>query len=389
MSEASELINTLKELALNSFNSAATRADNLNAASYQTYPFTKITQGYEDVPSIGVSMPSAPIADSMVYDHGMAMTQVGQLVDGLETSWLMRYFPATMPDGDELLFESMFDSLNDNAVAIFDRAALDLASPSLLPQDEALVSAAMQELLWERAKEQAQRDAMRAEDDAVSQWAARGFSLPGGVVAQQLHQISQAQIHVNASLAAQQAIKALEISVEARRLQYEELRAQVEVLRLQSEAYNAYADTQLKALGVQAKALEVRMEAVKFNAETSLRLRLGLIQGLTGLITAYVSYPRVATEYAASISNARRTAQQAVIEYYRAMFVNAEMTIRPNIVNAENALKHVQLMADYAGRFGANQVAARVAGVDTFAKTAASALAGLNGVASVVNQTIE
>lgn len=131
------------------------------------------------------------------------------------------------------------------------------------------------------------------------------------------------------------------------------------------------------------------MEAVKFNAETSLRLRLGLIQGLTGLITAYVSYPRVATEYAASISNARRTAQQAVIEYYRAMFVNAEMTIRPNIVNAENALKHVQLMADYAGRFGANQVAARVAGVDTFAKTAASALAGLNGVASVVNQTIE
>lgn len=315
MSDASDLINTIKELALSSFNQAATRGDALNAAAYQVYPFTKATQGYSDIPIPTVNLPPVPVVDGMIVDFDAALAQVKALVDGVESSWLMRYFPATLPEGVEPLLDQVLNG-------------------TLVPE-------IIQEIMWERAKDQTQRDALRVEGEAVSSWASRGFALPGGVVVKQTQQISQDLFNANAVLAAQQAIKALEIQV----------------------------------------------EATKLAADIAARLRLGLIQGLTDLITAYSSLPRAASEYASAVANAKRSAYQTIAEYYRAVLAAQEITMKPSLANAENALKHLSIMADYQGRFGANQVAARVAGVETFSKTAAAALSGVNGVAvSVSNQ---
>ena len=320
MSEASDLIATLKDLALSSFNQAANRGDALNAAAYQVYPFRQHygieSQDYQKIIAPALSIPPVPVFDNMVVDFDAALTQVKSLVDGLETSWLMKYFPATLPEGIEPLLNQVLNG-------------------TLVPE-------IIQEIMWERTKEQTQRDALRAENDAISNWASRGFSLPGGVVTQQVQQVSQQLLDQNSVLAAMQAIKALEIQV----------------------------------------------EATKLAAEIATRLRLGLIEALINLIAAYSRLPSAAAEYASAVAGAQRNAYTAIAEYYRAVIASADITLKADIVNADNAIKHLGLVADYQGRFGANQVAARVAGVDTFAKTAAAALAGLNGTATVVEQTI-
>jgi len=321
MSDASDLIETLQSLALSSFNQAANRADALNAAAYQTYPFRQHfgieSQDYQKIIAPAMNIPPVPMYDNMVVDFDAALAQVKALVDGLETSWLMKYFPAALPDGLEPLLDQVLNG-------------------TLVPE-------IIQEIMWERAKEQTQRDALRAENEAISTWASRGFSLPGGVVAQQVQQVSQQLLDQNSVLAAVQAIKALEIQV----------------------------------------------EATKLAAELSTKLRLGLIDALTNLVSAYSRLPAAAAEYASAVASAQHNAYTAIAEYYRAVIASSDITLKADIVNSENAIKHLGLVAEYQGRFGANQVSARVAGVDTFAKTAASALAGLNGVATVVNQTIE
>lgn len=320
MSEASELINTLKELSLSAFNQAASRADGLNAAGYQTYPFRNHygieAADYSTILAPVVNIPPVPTVDGMIVDFDAALAQVKAVVDSVEDSWLMQYFPAAMPDGFDPLMTQILNG--------------------------AIVTDAMQELIWERAKGQTQREAARVEDEAVSQWASRGFSLPGGVVVKQTQMIQQELFFANAALAAQQAIKALDLQV----------------------------------------------DAVKFAAETGTKLRLGLISGLTELISAYSRLPQAASDYASAVANARRSAYGAISEYYRTVLAGSEMTLKAGMANADNALKHLQTVAQYQGQFGANQVHARVAAVDTFAKTASAALSGLNGVASTVNQTI-
>jgi hypothetical protein len=228
----------------------------------------------------------------------------------------MEYFPAAMPGGLDPLMTTILNG--------------------------EIVSGVTQEIMWERAKAQGIRDAARAESEAVAQWASRGFSLPGGALNKQIMMVQQDLMFTNADLAAQQALKALDLQV----------------------------------------------DAVKFAADVGTRLRLGLVQGLTGLITAYSRLPSAAADYASAVAKARRDAYGAIAEYYRAVIAGSEMTLRADIANAENALKHLQIVASYQGQFGANQVNARVAAVDTFAKTASAALSGLNGVATEVNQTI-
>jgi hypothetical protein len=320
MSAAQDLINTLKDLALNAFNQATSRADGLNAAGYQVYPFRNHygieAADYSKILAPIVNIPPVPTVDGMIVDFDAALAQIKAVVDSVQNSWLMEYFPAAMPGGLDPLMTTILNG--------------------------EIVSGVTQEIMWERAKAQGIRDAARAESEAVAQWASRGFSLPGGALNKQIMMVQQDLMFTNADLAAQQALKALDLQV----------------------------------------------DAVKFAADVGTRLRLGLVQGLTGLITAYSRLPSAAADYASAVAKARRDAYGAIAEYYRAVIAGSEMTLRADIANAENALKHLQIVASYQGQFGANQVNARVAAVDTFAKTASAALSGLNGVATEVNQTI-
>ena len=259
------------------------------------------------------AIPAPPGATTLEVDFDAALDQVRGVVDGLSGSWLMQYFPASLPDG--------FDPLMD------------------LVLNGAIISDAMQEIMWERAKAQTARDAARFEGEAVAQWASRGFSLPGGAINRQIQRKNQDLFFANADLAAQQAIKALELQV----------------------------------------------DAAKFAADVGTKLRLGLIDGLTKLVSAYAQLPVAAANYAAAVAEARRAAYTAIGEYYRAVIAAADITLKPSIVNAEISQRYVGDLMQVSGTAMGHQVHAAAAGTNALAQVAAASLSGLNGVAAVSN----
>jgi hypothetical protein len=320
MSEASDLIDHLKNIADDSFLKSSQAAAQLFEATVtqQTNLYARDLTQYRDVnapvvPNIG----EAPDPDELMVDFDAALDQVKGVVDSLQDSWLMQYFPATMPDGFDPLMQQILNG--------------------------ELITAAEQEILWERAKQQAMRDSLRAESEAVSEWASRGFSLPGGVIAGRLETQQQNLFFANADLAAQQAIK----------------------------------------------AIDLRVDAVKFAADVGTRLRLGLIGALTQLVDAYARLPAAAADYASAVANAKRAAYEAVAAYYRALIDGSDLTLRAGIANASNDMAYINAAGAFIGTAVGHQVEAVVAETNVYAQTAAASLSGLNGVASVVNQTIE
>lgn len=316
MSEASDMVNYLKDQAAVAAGGALSEALQLaNQASASlradTYALGALIP---TVPAANVpALPPPPGATTLEVDFDAALAQVQGVVDSLSGSWLMQYFPAAMPDG--------FDPLMD------------------LVLNGAIVTDAMQEIMWERAKAQTARDAARFEDEAVAQWASRGFSLPGGVINRQIQRKNQDLFFANADLAAQQAIKALELQV----------------------------------------------DAAKFAADVGTKLRLGLIDGLTKLVSAYAQLPVAAANYAAAVAEARRAAYTAIGEYYRAVIAAADITLKPSIANAELMQRHVGDLVQVSGTVMGHQVHAAAAGTNALAQVASASLNGLNGVAAVSN----
>lgn len=256
-------------------------------------------------------LPSGPDVSALNVDFDAALQQVKGVVDSVQTSWLMKYFPASMPNG--------FDPLMQLILA------------------GTIVTPAMQEIMWERAKQQGMRDAARVQDEAVVQWASRGFSLPGGAINTTLNRSNQDLFFANADFAAQQAIKALDMQV----------------------------------------------DAVKFAAEIGTKLQLGLINGLTELVNAYARLPSAAAEYASAVANARRSAYGAVSEYYRLYIENAGLSLKADEANADMHHRYLATAASFMGATMGSHITAVTSAVDSYARTAASTIGGLNNVSSI------
>lgn len=255
-------------------------------------------------------------ADDVDGDFNSTLEKIKEFIDGLEDSWLMRYFPASLPDGLDPLLEMVTSGT--------------------------IVTDAMQEIMWERAKQQTARDARRATAEATTQWAAKGFNMPGGAVNAKINKISQDLQFTNADLAAQQAIKALDIQV----------------------------------------------DTVKFAAEIGTQLRLGLINGFTALVSAYAKLPSAATEYATGIANAKRTLYSATNDYYRALIDNSNLSLQADQSNAELHQRYLATSAGFMGQYMASQVNAVGQATDAYAKIAAQTLSGVNTVTQIGIESI-
>jgi hypothetical protein len=316
MSAASELIASLQTYALDAFNKADIRAGGLNNASFANQPlvFARPLTQYQTVPAPSVpSIPPAPTPAQLAMNFDAALVQVKGVVDSLQDSWLMTYFPAAMPTGFDPLMAQIIDGT--------------------------IITEAMQEILWERAKQQGLRDVARFEDEAVSRWASRGFSMPGGVLNNQLIMKQQELLHMNAGFAAQQAIKAIDLQV----------------------------------------------EQTKFAAQIGTQLRLGLINALAQLTDAYARLPQAAADYAGAVARAQQAAYAAISDYYRMIITSSELSLRANIANADNDMKYISTAGSFIGGIIRANVDAQVAGVNVYAQSAAAALSGLTGVATVAS----
>lgn len=257
-----------------------------------------------------------PNPDNLIVDLDATLTKIKTFVNDIEHSWLTKYFPASLPNGLDPLLQMVTSGT--------------------------IVTEAMQEIMWERAKQQTTRDASRARSEAVNQWASRGFSMPGGVVNKRINTINQDLLFANADLAAQQAIKALDIQV----------------------------------------------DAVKFAADVGTRLQLGLTEGLTGLITAYARLPGVATEYAVGATTAKRAAYGAINDYYQTLISNANLSLQADQTNAEIHQRYLATSASFMGSLMSAQVSAAVNATDAYAKIAAQTLSGVSNVTQIGIESI-
>jgi hypothetical protein len=252
-----------------------------------------------------------PNTDTLNVDFDAALVQVKDVVDSLEQSWLLKYFPAALPEGLDPLLQQITSGT--------------------------IVTNATQEILWERAKQQGNRENARLQDEAITLWAARGFSLPGGAINATANKNQQALFFANADFAAQQALKALDIQV----------------------------------------------ESTKFAAEIGTRLRLGLIDGLTGLVNAYSRLPSAAADYATGVSNARRAGLAAVSDYYNTLIQNANLSLRADEANADLHHRYLNTAASFMGASMSANVSAATASLDAYARTAAATISSLNNVTSI------
>lgn len=230
-------------------------------------------------------------------------------VDGMNNSWVMKFFPASVPGGIDTLLQAV--------------------TQSLVPE-------ALQEIMWSRAKAQGMRDNARFEDELVTTWASRGFSMPSGVLANQLLMKQQQLAYTNADLAAQQAIKALDIQI----------------------------------------------DGIKFAADLSVKLQLGLIEGMNGLLNAYSKIGMAEMDHNAAMTNATNQLFGAVTAYYDTLVKSAATDTQSVLGRADVGTKQDGLLQQAWSNLVREKTTAALTSAQVFAQVSNSALGGLHGVTS-------
>ena len=230
-------------------------------------------------------------------------------LDGMNDSWVMKFFPAAIPGGIDTLLQAV---------------------------TQALVPEALQEIMWSRAKAQGMRDNARFEDEQVTTWASRGFSMPSGVLANQLMMKQQQLAYTNADLAAQQAVKALDIQI----------------------------------------------DGIKFAADLSVKLQLGLINGMNGLIDAYNKVAAEELNHNAAMTNATNQLFGGVTAYYDTLVKSAATDTQSILGRADIGTKQDGLLRQAWSDLVRERTTAALTGSQVYAQMANAAFGGLHGVTS-------
>jgi hypothetical protein len=307
------LVQYLEILALkksNDVNAALNNAnDGVNGVKYNLVNGT--------LPSTtAVPLPVYTLPDNIVrtIQTTMQMYPLGtdyakHFVDGMNNSWVMKFFPAAVPGGIDTLLQAV--------------------TQSLVPE-------ALQEIMWSRAKAQGMRDNARFEDEQVTTWASRGFSMPSGVLANQLMMKQQQLAYTNADLAAQQAIKALDIQI----------------------------------------------DGIKFAADLSVKLQLGLIEGMNGLLNAYSKIGMAEMDHNAAMTNATNQLFGGVTSYYDTLVKSAATDTQSALGRADIGIKQDGLLRQAWSDLVREKTTAALTSAQVYAQVANATLGGLHGVAS-------
>ena len=195
--------------------------------------------------------------------------------------------------------------------------------------------------IWERARSRDVLEAARMEEEAASQFAARGFSMPPGALANRMLRVQQDAANKSSTISRDTAIK----------------------------------------------NIEVEIENIRFAIEQGIRLRLGVSQGLADYMRAFMLIPQTAVDYANGLAQAKKQLWDAAGSYYNALIGAEELQVRAQIAN-QNANVTLQ-QADIAayGHKVQAQVQAAISAADAMARVASSALSSLNTMASITNNT--
>ena len=425
MSAAGDLINYLVGIAngkLVGFDAAA-NALRVSPATGTIITTQPTKPGVYVAPTLAFpSIPSAPA--NTVIDVSALNAAVTEIINGLNGSWMRQYIPLASEMNSFDALETLLngdvdlDDLNDieadlrasllgaittmraqldSAIAL-SKSNLDSKIAGLQPKIDAALTRAgddSAQIAWARARDQAAREAQRQEREAISDWASRGWPMPSGVLAAQAEVSRQATINASSAMAAEQAVQiskhyldiakmAIDNWLKAAQLQMEsEISAyktseehRIKATEMEMEGFKERARTALAGLSLQ-------VDLSKFAGDTEAKYRLGISNALNGLINAYADAARTGFDSRGKVAESQRSVIGAMADFWRAALQSSDIIERGKLQNIDQEMKWSLEAASIVHRLAQNSVQAATASADVYARVAAMALGGLNGVASI------
>ena len=198
------------------------------------------------------------------------------------------------------------------------------------------IPAAIEEQIWQRGRTRVITEGKRVENQSISEFANRGFTLPPGALAGRLQEVRFAQLGENSDYSAQTAIKA----------------AQIEI------------------------------ENIRFAVEQAIKSRLAAMAAAVDYIRALMAAPDAAARVAMINSDAQARMMSATADLYRARLTRDELILRSSNADqdAKVALNKIDIDGFYEGI--RNRVQAAVGAANAYGSAASAALQSLNTVAA-------
>ena len=192
--------------------------------------------------------------------------------------------------------------------------------------------------IWQRDRDRLSVEASAASEQAVNQWAARGYPLPPGAAAAAITTIAMRRTEQIAAVSRDAAIKAFETEIENIRFAI-------------------------------AQAIDYRTKAIAAAAD---------------YIKALAAAPDIASKMSTQSADAQARLISAVATFYNARTNAAELVTKVDMYNADASIKAALANQDTDTRRTGMKVDATVAAANSIGQQASAALNGLNATAQLI-----
>lgn len=200
---------------------------------------------------------------------------------------------------------------------------------------------AVETALWDRARARDTLEALRMEEEAVMQMAARGFSLPPGVLAYRLQAVQQEAANKSSTIARDIAIKQAEIAI----------------------------------------------DMSKFAIGEMTKLRLGIAQALADFIRAWMALPGAAADVAKVKAELQRATWESSAGYLNALVNKARLTFDVDAANVGSQATVDKLSLDAFNNSLQTRVSAAVHSAEQMGRSAAAYASSQNSLAHIGDLT--
>lgn len=201
---------------------------------------------------------------------------------------------------------------------------------------------AVENAIWARERERELMETSRLQSESVDAFAARGFSLPGGLLVDEQSKISYAGANKISAASRDRAIK---------------------------EA-------------------EIRIDMLKFAVEKGVQMRLGVLDALVNFLNVFLKVPALAIEKARTLTDAKTKLWDQSSNYHRALIAVAELLFRYKELEVNTKVHQQDIDVNAFTAKIQGQVGAAVAAAEAMGAIAGSALGSLNSLGEISHTTI-
>lgn len=400
---------------------------------------TRLSDGYANWALTSAQMPPMPstlpnmdqLPAALKIDFQKIDTDMQSQLAKLKDSWIMSFMPPTTEDTnmsqlytmldkvldgtyystmdqtlkgyeDELkstfkdTFAKMKTSLDTNLTKlqadlggrITGVSGLDARSASAL----ALATDNTQNIAWARARDQAAAEAVRAESEAATLWASRGFAIPPGALTYQSLTMAQGVADAALVAAGDQAVRAQQLYFDVAQKNLDawitatNLYVQTDIENYKAQYTYQMAQAQMETEQNRLKIkqavdyLGLKMEYTKFTGDLAVKYRLGVNNAMAQLVNAYAQYFRNQMEYSVQMAAAQRAFWAALIDYYRMAIQTSEFVMKATYTDKDLAAKYAEIAANFIVNSVGHHVQAANATGNMYANVAGMAVNNMIGM---------